>query len=216
VTARDLGDLRAETLPCDPALEVQREEPVVLPGQYPGGHIRPALDGTRLAEGDVGLGKVVRFPRGHDVRGHVVQEVGGQVELGGIPARLRGRDTSRFPAGVAPPVARGFTGQRDHRVDQDQQADRSARARYRRGEAAHRLRGHHDVVVMAADGGDDRIGVFRQPGRLVSSGQVHRDRLVAASAEFRNDPMPVPRRAARAGNEDEHAHEASVLWCHRL
>jgi hypothetical protein len=205
VTARDLGDPGTEALPCDPALEVQREEPVVLPGEHPGRHIRPALDGTRLAEGDVGLGKVVRFPGGHDVRRHVVQEVGGQVELGGITARLRGRDASRFPAGVAPPVARGFTGQRNHRVDQDQQADRGARARYRRGEAAHRLRDHHDVV-MAADGGDDRIGVFRQPGRLVSSGQVYRDRLVAASLQLGNDPMPVPRRAARAGNEDEHAH----------
>ena len=205
MTARDLGHPGTEALPCDPALEVQREEPVVPPGEHPGGHVRPALDGARLAEGDAGLGKVVRLPRGRDVLGHVMQEVSRQVELGGITARLRGRNPGWVPASVTPPVARSLTGQRDHRVDQDQQADRGARARYRRGEAAHRLRDHHDVV-MSADGGDDRIGVFRQPGRLVSSGQVHRDRLVAASLQLGNDPMPVPRRAARAGNEDEHAH----------
>jgi hypothetical protein len=152
-----------------------------------------------------GLGIVVRFPRGHDVRGHVMQEVGSQVELGGIPARLCGRDTGRFPAGVAPPVSGGLTGHRDHRVDQDQQADRGARARYRRGETTHRLRDHHDVV-MSADGGDDRICVFRQPGGLVGPRQVHGDRLMAPSLQIGNDPMPVPRRAARAGNEDEHAH----------
>src|ERR1700723_2831731 len=90
VTARNHVDVQAESVPRDPALEVQREEPVVSSRDHPGGYVRPALDGARLAEGDVGLGKVVRLTRGCDVRGHIVQEVGGQVELGGIPARLGG------------------------------------------------------------------------------------------------------------------------------
>ena len=106
----DLVDVGAETLSRDPALEFQREEPVIPAGDHPGGHVRPSLDGAGLAEGNIRLGILVILPRGRHLRRHVVQEVGGQVELGGICARLRGRDTGRIPAGVAPPVARGFTG----------------------------------------------------------------------------------------------------------
>ena len=205
MTARDLGDPGAEALPCDPALEVQREEPVVPPGKHPGRHIRPALEGARLAEGDVGLGKVVRFAGGHDVRGHVVQEVGGQVELGGIPASAGGRYASRLPAGVVPPGAGCLAGQRDHRVGQNQQADRDPGAGHRRGETAHRLRHQHDIMA-AADCLGHRVGVFRQPGRLVGPRQVNRDRLMTADPQLRDDTMPVPGRAARPGNEYEYAH----------
>ena len=161
MTARDLGHPGTEALPCDPALEVQREEPVVLPGEHPGRHIRPALDGTRLAEGDVGLGKVVRLPSGGHVHRDVVQEIGGQIEFGGIAADLGGRDAGRFPAGVAPPLPRRFAGSRDHGVDQDQQTDRDARTGHGRGEAAHRLRDQDDVGP-AIDGRGHRIGVFGQ------------------------------------------------------
>jgi cardiolipin synthase A/B len=86
VAAGNLVDVGAETPSCDPALEFHREEPVIPAGDHPGGHVRPSLDGTGLAEGDIRLGILVILPRGCHLRWHVVQEVGGQVELGGIPA----------------------------------------------------------------------------------------------------------------------------------
>ena len=47
-------NLGGEALPGHPPLEVQREEPVVTAGQHPGRHVRPAVDGARLAERDAG------------------------------------------------------------------------------------------------------------------------------------------------------------------
>jgi hypothetical protein len=97
MTARDGLGSYPEPVPRHPALELQREEAIVAPGEHPGLHIRPALDRARLGEGDLGLGKVVPLPRGHDVRRHVMQEIVVQVDLGRIPARLRARDPGRRP-----------------------------------------------------------------------------------------------------------------------
>jgi len=88
VAARDLVDFGAEPLPRHPALELEREEPVGPSGDHPGGHVRPSLDLAGLAKGDVRLGVGVPLPRGHHLCGHVVQEVGGQIEIDGVPARL--------------------------------------------------------------------------------------------------------------------------------
>jgi len=59
VTARDGLGCYPEPVPRYPALELQREEPFVPPGEHPGGNIRSTLDRARLGEGDLGLGKVV-------------------------------------------------------------------------------------------------------------------------------------------------------------
>src|SRR6202041_1726534 len=63
VTARNHVDVQAEPVPRDPALEVQREEPVVSSRSPRGGYSRPPSEGAGLPEEEVGLGKFVRLTR---------------------------------------------------------------------------------------------------------------------------------------------------------
>ena len=58
--------------------------------------------------------------------------------------------------GVRPPGVKGITGERDHRVEEDEQVDGAPRTYDRRSEDAHRF-GDHDGVAAIAQGVYDRI-----------------------------------------------------------
>ena len=74
------------------------------------------------------------------------------------------------------------------------------RADERSGEAAERLR-HQDQLGAIADRLDDRVGVLRQPGRLVLAGKVDRHHLTSALFQLGRDQVPVE--GAVAGSVDK-------------
>jgi hypothetical protein len=51
---------------------------------------------------------------------------------------------------------------------------------------------HHDQVAAVADRVDHRVGVLRQPGRVVLVGQVGCDHVVATGAQLGGQQAPVP------------------------
>ena len=95
-------NLGGEPLPGHPPLEVQREEPVLAAGST-----RVGTSGQRsMAHGWPNAmsasGIVVRLPRRRDVRGHVMQEIGGQLEFRRITARLGRRHAGLLPSPYCP------------------------------------------------------------------------------------------------------------------
>jgi hypothetical protein len=106
---------------------------------------------------------------------------------------------------VLPPGAAGLTGRWDHRVEQDQHPDRDAGREDRGGERAHRL-GDQDRARQVADRGERPIGVCVQARSVVIGRQVDGNGPVAERLELRHDPMPVPGRTSRPGDQDEVGH----------
>jgi hypothetical protein len=88
----------------------------------------------------------------------------------------------------------------DHPGQQHQQVGRHQVADQGGGEPAEGL-GHHDQVAPVADGLDHRLGVLRQPGRVVLGRQVRSHHLLAPAAELGGDQVPEP--AAVAGAVDQ-------------
>jgi hypothetical protein len=93
----------------------------------------------------------------------------------------------------------------DHRGDEHEQVDGSARADDRRAEPGQRLGDEHEVPT-AVDGSDDGVDVGIESGGVVGGRQLHRDDAVTAPAQLRLDAVPVPRLAAGARNEPERRH----------
>jgi hypothetical protein len=88
-----------------------------------------------------------------------VQEVGEEVELGGVPVALGRCPASGLRPGVAPPLARSLARLRDHRVDEHEPGKRRAGCHERRREPPERL-GHEHGVVALAYGVEHQLGVF--------------------------------------------------------
>src|SRR6185295_15124661 len=66
-------------------------------------------------------------------------------------------------------------------------------------------------IVAILGGPHHEVGVLADPGRLVISREIYRTGLVACRHEQWGDPTPVPRGAARAGNQNEARHDTTLL-----
>ena len=82
MTTGDHLDLEAESLPGDPALELQREQPVLAAGQHPRRHVGPVGQRPRPREWGLGLLRLRMFlGLGSHLGGDVVEEVLDEVEF---------------------------------------------------------------------------------------------------------------------------------------
>src|SRR6185312_1826476 len=208
VPARDLVDADLQPLARDARLELAREEAVLCPDDDVGRDLAPGVEAARLVEDDLRLGARMGRALASDVLGDVVQEVRRRVELGAVPAARRGLDPRLARTRAVPPGAGGLAGHRDHRVDEDEGAERrggEAGADEGRREAAEGL-GDQGHVGAGADGVEDDAGVGVEPGARVVGGEIDREDLVSGRFEERSDAMPVPRVAASPGDENEGRH----------
>jgi hypothetical protein len=201
VPARQHVGLHPEAFTRHPLLEFHGKEPVLDPGDdlhRDGGQRGEITDGLEYG---VRLVALVWPSFGGDLLGHVVHEVGGQVELGAVAAPFGGGHPCLGLPGGIPPGARRLTGHRDHRVHEyDRRYWR--RRRERGGETAERLR-DEDHVGVAVNRGADHVGVLGQPRGRVVGGQVDGDRVVPRLPQQRDHPMPIPGHAARARDQYE-------------
>src|SRR3954453_7885113 len=101
--AGDLVEVEPEAFLGDAALEVDREEAVVAPGQRPERDVRPALELARLPERRAAGPSPLRHP-GPDPARHVVQEVPLLVVVRALPGRCISRLPRLHGAGVVPPI----------------------------------------------------------------------------------------------------------------
>jgi hypothetical protein len=108
-------------------------------------------------------------------------------------------------AGVRGPVVGSLSRGRDHPGYQDQHVDGNPGGYQRRGEPAEGLRGN-DQAAAAAGRLDHGVGVLVQPGRVVVTGQVGRERVMAALPQFPLDQVPVPSDISAAVNQHEGGH----------
>ena len=133
------------------------------------------------------------------------EEVVDVVDLARAPVLVRHRPAGLLGSGVGPPVPRRLLRRRRHRRDQHDEVDRNPLAHHRCGEATQRL-GHQNQVRAVADRLDHRVRVLGEARRVVVTRQVHGHHIVAAVAEQRLDPVPVPGIGPRAGNQDVGGH----------
>ena len=185
------------------AHEVEREQPVVAAGDHARRHVRPRVERPAVRERRAGLARLAAGERvGDDVLRHVVEERGAHVERRiGVAALAHVlRALGRLLPAARPPAAGRLAGRGDHRRDEHEARHVGPRARHRGAERRHRLRDEDDVAPVA-DRRHGRVGVLGQARGVVGGGQVDGDRLVAAIAQQRHDAVPVPRVAARAGQE---------------
>lgn len=92
MATRELLDGHAQALLRHPALEVEREEPIVASGDHVDRNVGPGFESAGLAEHDLGLGPLERCALLDRLGREVVEEVGGEVEVGAVATVLRGRD----------------------------------------------------------------------------------------------------------------------------
>jgi len=204
----------AEPLPRDPAHELRGEEAVVAAQQEAGRHGRPGAERPRLLEGRIGLSARSASERfRHDVLGDVVEEgregVEGAVRRSAVALVLLA--SGRRVTGVRPPVARRFARRRDHRRQHHEQVDGEPLAHEGRREAGKGLGNQHEVAALA-DRVDHRVGVLREPGRVVVARQVRRDHVVAARTQLGHQPMPVPGVGSGPVNQCVGRHLGCALW----
>jgi hypothetical protein len=163
VPARDRLRVQPESLTRHPVLELEWEEAVGLSRQHRGRHIRPARERARLLEGDLGLVPLMLGAGGRDLRRHVVEEVGLQVERLGIATGAGRTAPRRLGARVLPPLAGSLARQRDHGVEQHEPLHGGVLAHGQRREGAHRLAGDHELVTA----------LRRRKGDLDVAAQAH-------------------------------------------
>jgi hypothetical protein len=201
VPARQHVGLHPEAFARQSLLELHGKEPVLGPSGDPDRDGGQRGEVTHGLEGGVRFIALIRLSFGDDRLGHVVREVGGQVDLGAVAAPLGGGNPGLGLPGGIPPGIRRLAGCRDHRVHENDR--RYWRRRHeRRGETAERLRDEHHVGV-AVDRGADHVGVLGQPRVRVVGGQVDGDRVVPGLTQQRDYPVPVPGHAARARDQYE-------------
>src|SRR5215831_8502629 len=196
--ARHVVGLDAETLACHAALELQGEEPVVAPDEYARRNLRPPLEATRRGEYRVRLPWLALGEGRIDDRlRHIVKELDQRIER--TIARVR-----FGVAGVPPPLARGFSGSRDHRIEEHKETNRNLLADERRDETGERLRDEYQAArIPCADRADHGRRVLGQPCLVVGGRERDRDGVVSALLELADEEVPVPGAAARAGHQDE-------------
>lgn len=203
VATVDRVDLHPEPLTGDPALKVEREHPVVAAGQYSGRDVGPGGQRPRHIERRHRLVLPRSRLRFDSERGRQVVIVDdGVVGLGRRQSKAGVILVPRLSrVRVRPPRVEGLSGERDHRVEQDQQAHSMPSADDRRGKSAHR-RGDEDDVGAIADGIDDGVRVLEPAGRIVLGRQPDRDHRLSARGELGREPMPFPGIAAPTGDQD--------------
>ena len=117
--------IETETLLRDPNLELGWEQPVVAPDEDPGRDVRPGFERPRLLHRchrllRAAAGRLLHHLRWDVVHVHrhlVVCGVGGQADAGEVgPFGL-------VLPGVRPPFVPGLTGERNHRVEKDDEVD---------------------------------------------------------------------------------------------
>src|SRR5262245_48125153 len=86
MTSRDLVNTCVPSFPCDAALEVDWEEPIVTAGNYVNRDIGPRLEVARFGERRFCLVALASLTLRDGFGWKVVQEVRGQVEFRRIPA----------------------------------------------------------------------------------------------------------------------------------
>src|SRR3974390_1609245 len=141
----------------------------------------------------------------------VMEEIGPRIELDGIPTRARRPLPSVDSPGVAPPLPRRLPLQRDHRVDQDDRADRGPLGDEWDHESSERGGDQHQVGAFGDGGGHDP-DVLLESGLGIIRGQVDCHHLVARCRKERCDPVPVPSRAPGAGDQDVAGHREQLLF----
>src|SRR5262245_23764560 len=204
--ARHVVGLEAESLACDAALKLQRKEPIVAPDEDARGNLRPLLEATgrceyriRLAWLALGKGRIDERLR------HIVKELDQRIER--TIARLR-----LGVAGMLPPLARGFAGCRDHRIEKNEETNPHLLAHERCHETGERLRYDHQAArIPCADRADHGCGGFGQSCPVVGRRERYRGGGVSALLELTDEEVPVPGAAARAGHQDE----VAPGWCQR-
>ena len=102
--------LDAEPVLGQRPLETDGEEPVVRSGHDPDRYRRPRGEVADRPERGVSLGPLVRLTGRGDLRGDVVEEVDGQVEVRAVATSLRRGGPGLRPPGVVPPCARRSPG----------------------------------------------------------------------------------------------------------
>jgi hypothetical protein len=119
------------------SLEVEREEPIVGSGNDVERNVRPGLESAGLAEHDLGLGPLARRALPDRLGREVVEEVGGEVEVGPCSHRaLRPRPRAAIDP-VLSTTPQPSRREPDHRVDQHQHANGNLRTD-QRGSETHR------------------------------------------------------------------------------
>ena len=110
-------------------------------------------------------------------------------------------------AGVAPPLAGGFAGPRDHRGEQDEGSHGHTRCNQWSGECPKRL-GDDDGIHLTRRRCGDRIGVIARTGVLVMKRKRWGQGAVPTPAQ-RFDRRSVDARIdSRARDQDERRHPA--------
>ena len=161
-----------EAIANDSAQPLSRKEPVVATEDEPRRYVGPRRERPRLSAGGIRLTAASRNGLLGKAVGDVVVE---DRPCARVVARLG------LPAGDAKHLLGGFTGQRDHGGDQDDQPRLRPFSDNRCDVAAERL-GHDDDIMPITDRVHDDICVSRQPRGVVLDGEVGRDRVVTTSA----------------------------------
>src|SRR5215471_5961106 len=198
---------RMQTLHSNAPLEVDREEPVIPTGDHVNGNIGPSFEPAGLAEHRVRLRSFISFALLDNRWRHVVQEVGGHVELRAITPALRGRLSCGRRPGVSPPFPRRLAGNGYHRVDENQHTYGDAGAHDRRRKTGEGLR--DEDCRTSRDNLDHPVCVRGQTETLIVSRQVDRDRVMPGPFEQRHYTMPVPSNTTSTRNENKVSHFAS-------
>src|SRR5262249_46531201 len=192
-------------------LKIAWEEPIIFANHDMDWDIGPRLEGRAFVERDIALATCMRGSFFSDIFWHVVEEVGGELELDAVATALGGRNARLLPSGTVPPLAGRFAGKRDHCIHEDEQANRRPRAGAdeRGRERTHRL-GNEYHVVSLPDRADNAIGIGGEARVRVITGKIDGKGLMTCLLEQGKDAMPIPCGTAGAGNENEGCHEPSL------
>jgi hypothetical protein len=188
----------------DPPLEFDRKEPIVAPGDHAYRNLGPCFKVAGLTKDDVSLGALVRLALLDDLGWNVMHEVGGEINIGAVPAAVRSRSPRRDRSRVVPPLSRRLARDRDHRIDQHQHAHCNLLTYQRGGETAERLRDKDHAA--RPNRLDDAIGVNRKAGLLVITREIDCDRYVLGFFKELHDTVPIPCNTTRTRNEYESCH----------
>jgi hypothetical protein len=139
MATRKLVDGHVQSFPCDAPLEVDRKESIVAPCDHVDRNLGPRFEPAGLAEYDVGLGALVRFALPDNPGRNVMQEVRDEIEVRAEAVAACGRCACCRRSGAVSPLASRLAGNRNHRIDEHQDAHANPRAHQRRCKASERL-----------------------------------------------------------------------------